>query len=367
MSPDEQQTGLTYDSAGVSIEAQDSAIANFAEAVAQSQRSAAAAGAGEVVAGVGAFGAAFAPALSGYKDPVLVSSTDGLGTKTILHARFGTFELAGRDIVGTVLNDVLCSGALPLFMLDYIGWHGLAPEELAAIVRGVAAGCAEAGCALIGGELSEMRDIYKQGDFDLNGTVVGLVEREAMLGAQRVTDGSVLIGIASEGVHANGFSLVRKALSGLSEADWRAPSPGVPLFERMLAPTRCYAADMRALLGSPLAPAVQAAAHISGGGLQDNVPRVIPQGLCARVDRAAVRELAGEAGLVFDIIRAQASSSGQPISEDEMYHVFNMGSGFVVVVQQEQAGAALRLIQNAGSRASLIGHIEPGSDRFGWL
>src|SRR5205823_7982959 len=139
---------------------------------------------------------------------------------TLLHARFGTWELAGRDLVGAVLNDVLCSGARPLFMLDYIGWHGLTPGELAAIVRGVAAGCAEAGCALVGGELAEMRDIYKAGDFDLTGTAVGLADRSALLGPDKVQTGSALLGLASSGVHANGFSLARRALADLSETDW---------------------------------------------------------------------------------------------------------------------------------------------------
>jgi phosphoribosylformylglycinamidine cyclo-ligase len=313
-----------------------------------------------VVAGVGAFGAVFAPQLAGLAEPVLVNSTDGLGTKTLLHARFGTWELAGEDLVGTVLNDVLCLGARPLYLLDYIGWHGLTPEQLAAIVRGVARGCSSAGCALIGGELAEMRAIYSAGDFDLTGTGVGLADRSALWGAERVQPGSVLLGLASSGVHANGFSLARRALEGLSEAQWQAsvetPRGPEPFWQALVAPTRCYAGALAALRGAGIE--VQAAAHISGGGLVDNLPRVIPGGLQARASRSAVPPQA-----VFATIQQR----GQ-VGRDEMWHVFNMGCGFVLIAAPEQAAAALPVLNNAGFPAFRLGSVEeaPDASRFAW-
>jgi phosphoribosylformylglycinamidine cyclo-ligase len=352
--------GLTYGSAGVSIAAQDSAIEQFAADVAASHGAAERAGAGRVLAGVGAFGAAFAPDLAGLAEPVLVSSTDGLGTKTLLHAKFESWELAGRDLVGTVINDVLCSGARPLFMLDYIGWHGLSPAQLAAIVRGVALGCTEAGCALVGGELAEMRAIYSSGDFDLTGTAVGLADRSAMLGEVRVQNGSVLLGLASSGVHANGFSLVRKCFEGLSEEEWQAPldTPRGPeaLAQALVAPTRCYAGALAGLRAAGVE--LQAAAHISGGGLQDNLPRVIPHGLQAQVRRGSVPEQA-----VFATIQRR----GQ-VSPDEMWHVFNMGCGFVLITDPAQAAHALPLLAAAGYPAFELGQVAavPAGPRFAW-
>lgn len=353
--------GITYAKAGVSIAAQDDAIALFAPAVAVSQAIAEQAGAGKVLAGVGAFGAAFQPDLAGVAEPVLVSSTDGLGTKTMLHARFSSYELAGRDLVGTVVNDILCSGARPLFMLDYIGWHGLTPGQLAEIVSGVAAGCAEAGCALVGGELAEMRAIYQPGEFDLTGTAVGLADRSALLGSLRVAPGSTLIGLASSGVHANGFSLVRKAFESLDEASWvkliDTPRGMEPLWQALLAPTRCYADAMAALRSAGVQ--LQAAAHISGGGLQDNLPRIMPAGCCARVQRSAI-----PAQGVFVIIQRR----GQ-VSTDEMWHVFNMGCGFVLAVAPEQARRALETLAQADYPAFNLGQVvsaEPTAPRFDW-
>lgn len=353
---------LSYDSAGVSIAAQDSAIELFAPSLAASHRAALEAGAGRVIAGVGAFGAAFAPELRGLAEPVLVSSTDGLGTKTILHARFGSWEQAGQDLVGTVLNDVLCSGARPLFMLDYIGWHGLSPEQLAAIVRGVAAGCAAAGCALIGGELAEMRAIYQAGDFDLTGTAVGIADKERMLGAHKVQPGSVLIGLASSGVHANGFSLVRKALEDLNDTQWQAELETgrgkEPLWQALVQPTACYAGALAALRSADVE--LQAAAHVSGGGLPGNLPRVIPPGLCAHVERGAVLPQA-----VFATIQARGR-----IAADEMWQVFNMGCGFVLICARQQAGAALQVLDAAGCAAFRLGQVAAAADgaavRFAW-
>lgn len=349
-----------YEAAGVSLFAQDLAIEGFMPSVKPSHAAVQAKGIGEVLQGVGAFGGAFQPNLRNCREPVLVSSTDGLGTKTLLHALFQSWELAGRDLVGTVINDILCSGSKPLFMLDYIGWHGLEEEVLAQIVTGVALGCTEIDCALIGGELAEMRDVYKHGDFDLTGTAVGLADKSKMLGAHLVKDNSVLIGLASTGVHANGFSLVRKALDNLNQEDWlkpiETPRGSEPLWQALIAPTRCYAGAMTALREAGVE--LQAAAHISGGGLVDNLPRVVPEGLCVRVDRAQVPEQA-----VFATIQQR----GQ-VSAEEMWHVFNMGCGFVLICAPEQAQAARPILEAAGFAAFELGTVEAAASgaRFAW-
>jgi phosphoribosylformylglycinamidine cyclo-ligase len=357
---------LSYSDAGVDIAAQDAAIESFKAAVERSHEAVEKSGAGRMLEGVGAFGAAFLPAIGGYADPVLVASTDGLGTKVLLHARFGTWELAGRDLVGTVLNDVLCSGARPLFLLDYIGWHGLAPAQLSAIVSGVASACADAGCALAGGELSEMRDVYKHGEFDLTGTGIGIVDRGRMLGASRVTEGSVILGLRSSGVHANGFTLVRKVVAGLPEEAWTAVSPEGSLAERLLRPTFCYASAMAALLGSPCGEGLQAAAHISGGGLVDNLPRVMPEGLGAVVDAQQVREAAGPIASLFDIIQTEAANAGLQISETEMHHVFNMGIGFALIAAPDLAFDVQAGLAAAGIPAGVIGTVCRSEVRFKW-
>lgn len=343
------ESPLTYEAAGVSIDAQDEAIAKFKAAVTQTHGP-------QVLAGVGAFGAAYAPQLEGIAEPVLVSSTDSVGTKTILHSRFHTWDWAGRDIIGCVVNDVIVSGARPLFFLDYIGISKIVPDELAAIVAGVAAACAEIDCALIGGEIAEMGDIYKPGDFDLAGFAIGMVDRPAMLDAQQVSAGDKLIGLKSTGVHCNGFSLARKALQGLAAEDWTADNPqlGKPLRDALLAPTRCYANEMRALQEHF---DIRAAAHISGGGLIDNLPRIMPPGLAARVDRNKIA-----VPPVFDIIQRRGH-----IGTDEMWHVFNMGVGFVVVVKPDDAGRVLGFCDEREYCALLIGEVAAVENgKFQW-
>jgi phosphoribosylformylglycinamidine cyclo-ligase len=346
---------LTYEAAGVSIGAQDAAIAAFKDDVA---RSCASARFGSVLAGVGAFSAAFAPQLDGIAEPVLTSSTDGLGTKALLHARFRTFAAAGRDVVGTVVNDVLCSGSRPAFFLDYIGTNRVVPEDIAAIVRGIAEACTEIGCALIGGEIAEMRDVYKPGEFDLVGVAIGLADRARLL-PHGVQAGDVIIGLPSSGAHANGFSLIRRALEDLAPADWEAPRAalGGCLRDVLTAPTRCYGAVMHELLDAGV---VKAAAHISGGGLPDNLPRVLPAALGALIDRNKIAMPP-----VFDIIQR----SGR-IAEAEMWHVFNMGVGFAVVTAPENAASAVELCHSHGSAAAVIGEVvpvPPGASRCVWV
>ena len=343
---------LTYADSGVDISAQDEAIARFKAAVEATHGP-------EVVAGVGAFGAGFAPNLAGIREPVFISSTDSLGTKTMLHGRFGTFEWAGRDVIGCVVNDVIVSGARPLFFLDYLALNKVEPERVAELVGGVAAACGEINCALIGGEIAEMRDVYQPGDFDLVGFAVGMADRTAMLGADRVQAGDVLVGLASTGVHCNGFSLVRHALEGLDDAAWLEPLPeleGRSLKEALLTPTRCYANTMAELAGNP---GLSAAAHISGGGLVDNLPRVVPDNLCVRVDREKVSVLP-----VFDIIQRRGN-----VTQEEMWHVFNMGIGFVLIVRPGEVDAVLASCRESQPAARVIGDIAPVEEgkRFHWL
>ncbi|MCB1219822.1 MAG: phosphoribosylformylglycinamidine cyclo-ligase [Planctomycetales bacterium] len=335
---------LDYQASGVSIEAQDEAIAAFRQDVESTHGP-------EVVAGVGAFGAAFAPDLTGISNPVLVNSTDSLGTKTIVHSRFGTWENAGRDVVGCVVNDIIVSGARPLYFLDYLGINKVVPEQIHQMVgKGIAAACREIGCALIGGEIAEMRDVYKPGDFDLAGFAVGLVDRSRMLDGSGCREGSVLIGLESNGVHCNGFSLVRAAFSELNHDQWTSYNEDLDssLAHALLQPTVCYANAVGRCFNAGL---LQAAAHISGGGLQDNVPRVVPDGLDVEVDRSAISILP-----VFDIIQSHGN-----ISTDEMWHVFNMGIGFALLVSPESAGPAMEICAEHSPR--VIGRLVQGSGK----
>lgn len=343
---------LTYKDSGVDISAQDAAIARFKAAVEATHGP-------EVLAGVGAFGAGFAPQLAGCKEPVFISSTDSLGTKTMLHSRFGTHEWAGRDVIGCVVNDVIVAGARPLFFLDYLALHKVEPDQVAALVGGVATACGEINCALIGGEIAEMRDVYQPGDFDLVGFCVGLVDRAGMLGEQRVSAGNVLIGLPSNGVHCNGLSLVRHALAGLSDEDWRVARSdldGQNLINAVLRPTRCYANEMADLTAKF---DIAAAAHISGGGLIDNLPRVIPDGLSVRVERSRVR-----IPPVFDIINRYGH-----IAAEEMWHVFNMGVGFVLIVEQDKADGILSHCDDQDYGAYVMGDVAVAEDgrEFQWL
>jgi phosphoribosylformylglycinamidine cyclo-ligase len=344
-----EEKPLTYEQAGVSIDAQDETIAAFKEAVTRTHGP-------EVLAGVGAFGAAFAPRLAGMAEPVLVSSTDSVGTKTLLHKRFDTYDWAGQDIVGCVVNDVIACGARPLFFLDYLGLNRMEPAVVSRIVNGVAEGCGRIGCALIGGELAEMRDIYSAGDFDLAGFAVGLVDRGNMAGAHRVSAGDLLIGLQSGGVHCNGFTLARRALAQVSDEEWLADDSrlGGNLRDALLAPTRCYATEMGELTERFN---IAAAAHISGGGLIDNVPRVLPANLGAVVDRNKIH-----VPPVFDIIQRRGR-----IADEEMWHVFNMGVGFVLVVKPQEAASVMEYCDRHEFGALLIGEVAAVAEsRFQW-
>ena len=305
-----------------------------------------------VLGGVGGFGGLFELDVKGMERPVLVSGTDGVGTKLKLAFRLDKHDTVGVDCVAMCVNDVLCCGAKPLFFLDYIACGKNDPERIAAIVSGVAEGCVQSGAALIGGETAEMPGFYPKDEYDLAGFVVGVVDKAKMLDNSRMKAGDVILALPSSGVHSNGFSLVRKVFD-VENADLRAPIAelgGAGLGETLLAPTKIYVKSVLALLD---AVDVKGISHITGGGFFENIPRSIPQGLTARIDKNAVRVLP-----IFDLI-AKAGD----IPERDMFNTFNMGVGMSVVVSPEDADRALAVLREHGEDAYLMGEIVPGDER----
>jgi len=333
------ETGLTYADAGVSIAAQDEAIARLARHARSTFRP-------EVLTDVGLFGAAFSAKFQGIEDPVLISSTDGVGTKLKYHYRFGTHRKAGVDLVATCINDIICAGAEPLFFLDYIACNRVEPAVIEELVAGMSEGCLISGCSLIGGEIAEMRDTYREGEYDLAGFGVGVVSRERMLPSSQVAEGDTIIGIPSSGLHCNGFSLARKVLDRLFEGAWSEVSGelGCSPEVEVTRPCRIYAAEAKALLESGFAKAM---AHISGGGLLDNLPRVMPKGLGAVIETGSLPKLA-----VFHII----SESG-PVEQREMFRTFNMGIGLAVVVESRLCARCIELLDSISPGARPIGRV----------
>ena len=305
-----------------------------------------------VLGGVGGFGGLFELDVKGMECPVLVSGTDGVGTKLKLAFRLDKHDTVGIDCVAMCVNDVLCCGAKPLFFLDYIACGKNDPERIAAIVSGVAEGCVQSGAALIGGETAEMPGFYPADEYDLAGFVVGVVDKPKMLDNSRMKAGDAVLALPSSGVHSNGFSLVRKVFD-VENADLRAPVPelgGAGLGETLLAPTKIYVKPVLALLD---AVDVKGISHITGGGFFENIPRSIPQGLTARIDKNAVRVLP-----IFDLI---ARTGGIP--ERDMFNTFNMGVGMSVVVAPEDADRALAILREHGEDAYIMGEIVSGDER----
>ena len=299
-----------------------------------------------VLSGLGGFGGLFMPDLSGMKQPVLVSGTDGVGTKLRLAFLLGRHDTVGIDCVAMCVNDILCCGAKPLFFLDYLAVGKNIPEQVAAVVSGVAEGCVQAGCALIGGETAEMPGFYRPGEYDIAGFAVGVVDRERMLGAQQVRSVDVLVALPSSGLHSNGYSLARKVFD-VERADLRRPLEelgGDSLGRALLAPTRIYVKAVLPLLESGL---VRGIAHITGGGFDENLPRMLPPGLGIRIDRGALR-----VPKIFDLLR-QAGD----IPEREMYSTFNMGVGMALALAREDADKALSILRWAGEDAYVLGEV----------
>ena len=306
-----------------------------------------------VCSDVGGFGGLFELDLTGITKPVLVSGTDGVGTKLKLAFLMDKHDTVGIDCVAMCVNDIICVGAKPLFFLDYIACGKNVPERIAEIVSGVAEGCVQSGAALIGGETAEMPGFYPVDEYDLAGYSTGVVDKAKIIDNKTMKEGDVIIALPSSGVHSNGFSLVRKVFD-VENADIKSPVAelgGKSIGETLLTPTKIYVKPVLALLDRVT---VKGISHITGGGFYENIPRSIPEGLCAKIDRAAVRILP-----IFDLI---AKKGG--ISERDMFNTFNMGVGMSIVVAKEDADTALACLKGAGEDAYLIGEIVAGAEKI---
>jgi len=312
----------TYRDAGVDIEAGNRAVELMKGAVKATYGR-------EVLAGIGAFGGLFdAAALKGMASPVLVASTDGVGTKTKIAAALGRYDTIGHDIVGHCVNDILVQGARPLFFLDYVAFNKIIPERVAAIVTGIAEACKSVGCALLGGETAEMPGVYEDNEFDLVGTIIGAVERGRIVDGSGIAPGDVIVGIGSNGLHTNGFSLARKVLAG-RDLTAIVPDLGRPLGDALLAPHRPYLNELEQLWRAGVT--VKGMAHITGGGLIENPPRILPGGVAARI-----RQGSWPMPPLFAMIQRDGN-----IDPQEMARVFNIGLGMLLFVPKAEAGKAL--------------------------
>lgn len=332
---------LTYRAAGVDIRAGDEVVRRIGPLAASTHRP-------EVLGGLGSF-AAFCRVPFGLQDPVLVSSTDGVGTKLKIAVMADRHDTIGLDLVAMGVNDILVHGAEPLFFLDYLAVHRVDPEKIEAIVAGIAAGCRQAGCALVGGETAEMGALYAPGEYDLAGFAVGVAERAALITGEHVTAGDRILGLASSGLHSNGYTLAREAIFGRMGLSLNDPIPGVgrSVGDELLEPTRIYVKPVLALIREVR---VKAMAHITGGGIALNLPRVLPAHRRARIDPRTWPQPP-----IFTAIQRAAA-----VDDGEMRRTFNMGIGFVLVVAPEDAAGATRQLEALGERVYPIGEIVPG-------
>lgn len=327
---------LTYAAAGVDIDAGNQLVQRIKPFAERTRRP-------EVLAGLGGFGALFELPLGKYREPVLVSGTDGVGTKLKLAIDSGRHEGIGIDLVAMCVNDLIVQGAEPLFFLDYYATGRLDVETAAAVIEGIGQGCKLAGASLVGGETAEMPGMYSEGDYDLAGFCVGIVEKSELLDGRRVEPGDALIGLASSGPHSNGYSLIRRILAENRETGF-TECGGFPLIDALLAPTRIY---VQSILGLLRAIRVHAVAHITGGGITENLPRVLPVGCSAEIDLSAWPQPD-----VFNWI-AEAG----PVSRDEMLRTFNCGIGMIICVAERDVPAAMEVLSAAGERCWRIGRV----------
>ena len=332
-----QSSSLTYKDAGVDIDSGNQLVDRIKPLVKRTHRSG-------VMGNVGGFGALFKLADTGYKNPILVSGTDGVGTKLRLAIEMGKHDTIGIDLVAMCVNDLIVQGAEPLFFLDYYATSKLSVDIAADVISGIAAGCEQSGCALIGGETAEMPDMYSAGDYDLAGFCVGVVEEEDLIDGSKVKAGNALIGIASSGPHSNGYSLVRKVLE-VSNTSLSEDFNGRPIGEVLLEPTRLY---VKPLLDVISKFSVHALAHITGGGLLENIPRVMPENCAAIVDPSS-----WETPEIFNWLQEKGN-----IDQTEMYRTFNCGIGMVLIVENDQAQAVISRLSELGEQAFQIGQIE---------
>jgi phosphoribosylformylglycinamidine cyclo-ligase len=330
--------GITYRDAGVDIDAGDELVERIKPVVRRTQRP-------EVLAGIGGFGA-LVEIPQGYKQPVLVSGTDGVGTKLRLAIDTGRHDTIGIDLVAMCVNDVVVQGAEPLFFLDYYATGKLRVDIAEAVITGIAEGCFQAGAALVGGETAEMPGIYSGDDYDLAGFCVGVVEKSAIIDGTRIEPGDAVVGLASSGPHSNGYSLIRK-LIGVANANSDTVLDGRPLFDRLLTPTRIYVKSLLELIRTV---PVRGLAHITGGGITDNIPRVLREGLEVVLERKSWQR-----DPVFDWLQRTAR-----IDSAEMYRTFNCGIGMVAIVPKAHAQAAADLLNSRGETATIIGEVHEG-------
>ena len=329
-------SALTYRDAGVDMDAGDALVERIKPYAKRTMRP-------EVLAGIGGFGALFEISRK-YREPVLVSGTDGVGTKLKLAFQLNRHDTVGQDLVAMSVNDILVQGAEPLFFLDYFGCGRLDVATAATVIQGIAFGCELAGCALIGGETAEMPSMYPDGEYDLAGFAVGVVEKSQIIDGRTIVPGDVVLGLASSGAHSNGYSLIRKILQR-SRPDMAADFHGRPFADAIMAPTRIYVKSLLALIR---ALPVKGMAHITGGGLTENVPRILPEHLTATLEQA---------NWLLPPLFQWLQREGQ-VADAEMHRVFNCGIGMVVIVAAEHGRLAADLLKSAGETVSVIGRIE---------
>lgn len=329
----------SYKAAGVDITAGYKAVDLMKEHIAKTKTSG-------VISGIGGFGGLFGLDLSCIKNPVLVSGTDGVGTKLKMAFLMDKHDTVGIDCVAMCVNDIICCGAKPLFFLDYIAVGKNVPEKVASIVSGVADGCVQSGCALIGGETAEMPGFYPEDEYDLAGFSVGIADKDKLLDNSAVKEGDVIIGLKSSGVHSNGFSLVRKIFD-VENKDIKTPLEflgGKSIGETLLAPTKIYVKPMCALFEKVT---VKAVSHITGGGFYENIPRSIPKGFGAKIDKNVLEILP-----IFTLLQKEGN-----IPERDMFNTFNMGIGMSVIVDKNDADKSLEILNANGADAYIIGEI----------
>jgi phosphoribosylformylglycinamidine cyclo-ligase len=329
---------LSYRDAGVDIDAGDALVERIKPLARRTMRDG-------VLAGIGGFGALF-EVPKRYREPVLVSGTDGVGTKLRLAFEWGAHDTVGIDLVAMSVNDVLVQGAEPLFFLDYFACGKLDVDTAARVVAGIARGCEESGCALIGGETAEMPGMYPPGEYDLAGFCVGVVEKSAIVDGRAIVPGDVVLGLASSGVHSNGYSLVRRIVDRAAASALPATLDGLPFRERVMMPTRLYA---KAVLAAMKAVRIKGMSHITGGGLVENIPRCLPEGTAAVLERGSWPRPD-----IFDWLQREGG-----VAEAEMHRTFNCGIGFVLIVDAADASRAETLLRGEGQTVHRIGHIAP--------
>ncbi|MCC6794259.1 MAG: phosphoribosylformylglycinamidine cyclo-ligase [Candidatus Hydrogenedentes bacterium] len=344
----ETKPGLTYRDAGVDIDAADKAVREIKSLVNKTFDD-------RVLCDIGTFGAMYSLDTKGMDEPVLVSSVDGVGTKIKLAFMTGKHDTIGVDLVSHCVNDILVQGAKPLFFLDYLAFGKLEPQVVVEVIRGLTNGCRYAGCALIGGETAEMPGLYHPGEYDISGTIVGVVDRKKIVDGSTVRPGDVILGITSSGLHTNGYSLARKICFDVAKLDCNDPMPGVDrtVGEALLEPHRSYATVIRVLMKIVN---VKGMAHITGGGITDNLPRALPQDCGAEINLES-----WTVPPIFGFLQRTGN-----VEQLEMLRTFNCGMGYLVIVSADECERALKTLDQAGSEARLIGRVVTGDRRVSY-